>query len=139
MRERAKAKIFLKKEIKNIYSKPKKQWQQIGRINLVNYCTGEDAIPHIEFELDEEWRNQGIMSKELPKYLKLCKKYEHSRLIAIVKPDNAASIKILEKNGFIKFGSYTDNTLVYIIDLKIFKHINVFHEKIVKNINWKTE
>jgi GNAT superfamily N-acetyltransferase len=127
MKERAKPKIFLEREITNIYSKPKRQWQDIGRIYLIDYCTSKDSISHIEFELNEEWRNQGIMSKELPKYLKFCKKYGHNRLIALVKEGNIASIKLLEKNGFLKFRKI-DDTISYII------HLDIRYSKMLEKI-----
>ena len=68
------------------------------------------------------------MSKELPKYLKQCKKWHHFQLIANVKQDNIASIKLLEKNGFVKMVDIRD-TFVYLIDLNFTK------DNLVKAIN----
>lgn len=136
MEERMRSKIFLKREIRNIYSKPKRQWQNIGRINLVSYYKSKNDISHLEFELNEEWRNQGIMSKELPKYLKYCKKYGHNRLIALVKENNLASIKLLEKNGFLKFKKIGD-IIFYIIHLDI--RYSKMLEKIIKTTHYLTK
>lgn len=61
---RTQPKVFCVKEIKNIYSKPKREWEIIGRINLVSYLRGND-IPHLEFTIFDEfeqWRGKGIMS-----------------------------------------------------------------------------
>ncbi|PNX49909.1 MAG: hypothetical protein BV457_00280 [Thermoplasmata archaeon M9B1D] len=55
-------------------------------------------------------------AKELAKYLKLCKKYKHNRLIACVKKDNIPSIILLAKNGFVRVTEIGDN-YCYVIDL----------------------
>jgi len=83
--------IFCKTEIKD-------GKQTIGRINLVRYQL--QGIPHIEFELDENFRGKGIMSLELPKFLKKFKKRGGQRLIAVVKNENQPSIKLLQKKQF---------------------------------------
>ena len=110
--------IFLKRKIKNIYSRPRRQWEDIGKIILVNYFISENPIFFIEYEIDQQWRNQGIMSKELPKYLKYCKKHGFNRLVALVKENNLASIKLLEKNGFLK-SKKIDNIISYVTHLDI--------------------
>lgn len=132
MKDRSQPKIFLKHEI---FSDKYKR-NKIGRINLVKYLTGE-AIPHIEYKINEDQRGKGIMSRELPKYLKLCKKYDFNRLIANVMPDNIASIKILERNGFIKFATMEEGSLIYISDLNLADNIRVFHKQILKNFQFK--
>jgi len=84
----------------------------IGKIQLVDYTRDRAShpttrtIPHIEYELNEDFRNRGIMSKELPRYLKWLQKYEYNELIAIVKNDDEFaeySKKLLLKCGFVKF------------------------------------
>lgn len=55
---RTKPKVWL---IEEIYQERKK----IGQLMLVSYLT--QSKPHIEFFLNEEHWNKGIMSKELPK------------------------------------------------------------------------
>lgn len=111
MKARSRIRIFCKEIIKD------KNRKEIGVINLVNYLTGE-SIPHLEFRISEQFRNQGIMTKELPKYLKLCKKYGFNRMIANVKQDNLYSIKLLEKNNFFKVTSFKD-LFIYAIDLNL--------------------
>jgi len=107
---RVRPKVFCKYLI---YDKHKK----IGYIELVSYM-GRDDIPELEYSLDEEYRNKGIMTKELPLYIKrYCKKY-HRKIIAIVDDNNFFSIKILEKNGFAKYYSF-DNKHIYLLDLDI--------------------
>jgi len=88
--------------------------REVGCIQLVRYGQ-DDEKPHIEFALQQEYRNQGIMGRELPVYLKrIAKKYP--RLIALVKEDNAASIKLLQNNGFCPL-TFVDDTICYVIDL----------------------
>jgi RimJ/RimL family protein N-acetyltransferase len=115
--------VFRKREIK--YDK-----QVIGRINLVKYQ--RQGIPHIEFYLNEEFKGQGIMSKHLAKYLKDCQ-LDLMRLIAIVKKDNAASIKLLEKNKFVKIAVF-GNVLGYVAAFDLTKEIGKFHRQCLKNM-----
>lgn len=120
MKIRTNPKIFFKEEIKNIYSKPKRAWEVIGRINFVSYTYGEKQVDHLEFFLEEEHRGKGIMSIELPKYLKHRKKWGTTRLLAVVKKDNIASIKLLEKNDFVRFQEFEEEFiyLTYLIFTK---------------------
>lgn len=93
--------------------------KEIGTIQLVNYLNG--SRPHIELYLQKEYRNTGIMKKELKLYLKKCKEYTYTRqIIAVVKQDNIPSIKLLEQNGFIKVSNIEEN-IIYIIDLNFRK------------------
>ena len=112
MKARMNPKVWSKHEITTT-----KRWETIGYIQMVSYLTGK-STPHLEFAIDEAYQNQGIMSKELPKYLKRCKKYDNNQLIAVVKKDNVASRRLLEKNGFINVGNIDDN-VTYIIDLRL--------------------
>ena len=89
--------------------------EKVGYIQLVSYMTG-NAKPHIEYYIKPEYRNQGIMSRELPKYLKFHKEY-NPQLIAVVKPDNVASVRLLQKNGFVKITTMNDSDC-YIRDAK---------------------
>jgi len=110
------------------YHAIKHKYNQIGYIQLVSYLTG-GAKPHIEFSLDKEYRNQGIMTKELAKYLRWQKKY-NNQLIAVVKQDNTPSIKLLEKNGFIHIADIDDKR-GYIVDLNLTPEIV---KKIVRKV-----
>ena len=116
--------IFLKHKIKRIGT-------QVGRINLVKY-SGQ-TIPHIEFEIDEALRCKGIMSKELPKYLKKCKDFGALRLLAMVKHDNIASAKLLEKNNFIKLATL-ETTYAYVLALDLWDGLTKFHKEVLKNL-----
>ena len=108
MRERHKPRIHHKHDLhfKN---------NKIGYLQLVDYMCGK-MTPHIEYHLEPEYRNKGIMTKELPKYLKQLKKWKQYRLIALTDEDNIASIKLLEKNGFI-FCKQLETKSSYICDL----------------------
>jgi len=97
---------------KRKYSPDYHRYYAIGKIQLVDYTRDRAVnltkrlIPHIEYTLNEDFRNRGIMSKELPRYLKCLQKYEYNELIAIVKNDDEFaeySQKLLLKNGFVKF------------------------------------
>lgn len=125
MKERITPKIFCKEIIK-------RNKEDVGRINLVKYLVS--GLPHIEFEIFEGFRGRGIMSEELPKYLKKYAPYH--RMLAIVKKDNEASIKILEKNRFIKFATQ-DTTLTYILAVDLIDRIGEFQKEVLKNIRFK--
>ncbi len=112
MKARNQPKVWSKHEITTT-----KLWEKIGYIQLVSYLRA-DTTPHLEYSIDEGHRNQGIMSRELPKYLKKCKKYDNNQLIAVVKKDNLPSIKLLEKNGFFRVGEI-DDKFSYVIDLRL--------------------
>jgi RimJ/RimL family protein N-acetyltransferase len=87
----------------------------IGRIALVRY--EGLTLPNIEYKIfDKSNHNKRIMSEELPKYLDSCRLKGISKLIAQVEAGNLASIKILEKNGFIQTAKF-DEVLCYIVDL----------------------
>lgn len=94
---------------------------KIGYLQLVSYMTG-DSASHIEFKIEETWQFQGVMTKELPLYLKELKKWGHNQLLAVVKQDNTASKSLLEKNGFIAFKQMDEN-IIYIIDMRLTKEI----------------
>ncbi len=89
---------------------------EIGYLQLVTYMLGKTSIPHIEYHVNDAYRSKGIMSRELPKYLRMCKKYDCTRLVAVVENDNVASIKLLQGNGFIKIKDF-DNHCSYIAHL----------------------
>lgn len=74
----------------------------IGRINMITYSNSSE-IPHVEYDLDDEYHNQGIMTKELIKYLEEYTKKGFNKLLAVVEEENNASKRVLEKAGFIKF------------------------------------
>jgi len=81
--------------------KDSKTRKQIGRINMVSNLSG-DSIPHVEYDLDPSHQGKGIMTRELGKYLKTCKKNGYNKLMAVIEKDNIASARVCEKSGFIK-------------------------------------
>lgn len=99
-----------------LVDKPKTEAQgHIGYIQLLSY----DEIgkyPHLEFSLNEDYRNKGIMTVELKKFLKAIKE-ENPQILAIVKEDNLASARVLDKLGFIRFAIINDNHC-YLTDLR---------------------
>ena len=59
-------------------------------------------MPQLEYDLDKEYWNKGIMTQELKDYIKRIKN-NYKFLIAIVKKNNLASMRVLEKVGFNDF------------------------------------
>ena len=103
----------------------------IGYIRLIKQQ--RNGLPHLEYSLIEEYWNQGVMSIELPKYLKKCKKLDIPRLIALVKKDNEASIKLLEKSCFIKIATF-DDAFGYVLAQDLMVEIKEFNKKAVRSM-----
>jgi len=116
--------VFSKTEIKN-------GKEIIGYIQLVKYQ--RNGLPHIEYSLIQNYWNQKIMSLELPKFLKKCKKLEIPRLIAMVKQNNKASIKLLEKNSFIKIATF-DDKFGYVLAQDLISEIGIFNKNAIKSM-----
>ena len=72
----------------------------VGHIRLVSYYNS--LLPHLEFEIKEEYRQKGLMTQHLPIYLQQLKEKNITSLIALVKKDNLVSKKLLEQNNFIE-------------------------------------
>jgi len=103
----------------------------IGYIRLIKQQ--RNGLPHLEYSLIEEYWNQGVMSIELPKYLKKCKKLDIPRLVALVKKDNQASIKLLEKSCFIKIATF-DDAFGYVLAQDLMVEIKEFNKKAVRSM-----
>ena len=74
--------------------------REVGKIQILNYY--QSGVPELEYDLDKEYWGRGIMTQELTDYIEKIKdKYKF--LIAIVKKDNLASMRVLEKVGFNDF------------------------------------
>jgi len=74
--------------------------KEVGKIQILNYY--DSGVPQLEYDLDKEYWDKGIMTQELRDYLKRIKD-NYKFLIAIVKKDNLASMRVLEKVGFNDF------------------------------------
>jgi RimJ/RimL family protein N-acetyltransferase len=116
--------VFCKTEIKN-------GKEIIGYIQLVRYQ--RNGLPHIEYSLIENYWNQKIMSVELPKFLKKCKKLEIPRLIAMVEKNNKTSIRLLEKNKFIKIATF-DDKFGYVLAQDLMLEIGIFNKNAIKSM-----
>jgi len=103
----------------------------IGYIRLIKQQ--RNGLPHLEYSLIEEYWNQGIMSIELPKYLKKCKRLDIPRLVALVKKDNESSIKLLEKSCFIKIATF-DDAFGYVLAQDLMDEIKQFNKKAVRSM-----
>jgi RimJ/RimL family protein N-acetyltransferase len=109
------------------YFQIKKDGKEIGRVNLV--CNGQ--YPQIEYDLNEEYWNQGIMTKAVKEYLQIIKN-KFPKIIALVKDKNHASQKVLEKNGFVKVTTF-NATLTYIIDLEASEEKQKIMRELIKS------
>lgn len=94
-----------KAKIKNHYSIIRDH-REVGAIKLVYYA--DSAIPHIEYELEEEYRKKGIMKKELKKYIDAQREEGVHRFIAVVERGNKASIALLDKFNFQRLSDSKD-------------------------------
>ena len=104
----------------------------IGDIRLLTY-SNMDKFPFIQYVIYDEYRNQGIMSRELPVFLKACKKHSYHQICAMVQDDNIASIKLLTKNNFVEYKKIR-NIVTYLTDLRfdaqqIKKLLNIHTQK----------
>ena len=75
--------------------------KQCGYLQTIE-TKGFKAV-EIEYNLDKEYRNQGIMTNYLPAYLVDLQSKGYKRITAHVKKSNYASKKLLKRNGFFKF------------------------------------
>ena len=75
--------------------------KEVGYIQILSY---NNSHPQIEYDLDERHWNKGIMTRELRQYLEAIKN-DYKVVVAVVKEDNASSIRVLIKNGFIQIES----------------------------------
>lgn len=71
-----------------------------GHIKLVSYY--DSLLPHLEFEIKEEYRQKGLMTQHLRIYLQQLKEKNITSLIALAKKDNLISKRLLEQNNFIE-------------------------------------
>ena len=84
--------------------------KEVGYIQILSYS---NSHPQVEYDLDEEYWNKGIMTRELKNYLEDIKK-DYKVITAVVKDDNLASIRVLIKNGFIQIPSVKSGYKIYL-------------------------
>ena len=87
--------------------------KEVGYIQLVHR---HPAIPHVEYQLDDEHWGKGIMTGALTEYLASIKD-KFPKLIAMVERSNLASKRVLDKCGFV-FISKMSNYDVFVNDLQ---------------------
>lgn len=79
-----------------------------GWISLGPYRPGREALDHVgevSYYVDQECRGKGIASALLQHTLEVASQYGMSILVAILLDRNPASIGILEKFGFSRWGA----------------------------------
>ena len=82
------------------YHKIIRDGKEVGKIQILNYY--DSGVPQLEYDLDKEYWGNGIMTQELRDYIERIKD-NYKFLIAIVKKDNLASMRVLEKIEFSDF------------------------------------
>lgn len=96
--------------------------QQCGYLQTI-MTKGFKAV-EIEYNLDEEYRKQGIMTIYLPIYLAELERRGFKNILAHVEKENLASKKLLKKNGFIKFNEIRGiEIFLYISGIKLDRSI----------------
>jgi RimJ/RimL family protein N-acetyltransferase len=88
--------------------------KQIGIMQIVSYF--DIPPPHIEFRIDKEYQNKGIITENLKKYFNEIKS-EFPQLMAVVEEDNVACARVLDKVGFTRLGKMEDID-TYMIDFR---------------------
>jgi RimJ/RimL family protein N-acetyltransferase len=86
---------------------------EIGYLQLVK--DSRLLFPEIEYLLDENYWNQGIMSEELPKYLDYLRSENITRLHALVEVKNKYSQRLLTK--YFAKTKVIDDIVHYMTDL----------------------
>jgi RimJ/RimL family protein N-acetyltransferase len=90
-------------------------------IGLLSVLTYDTNIPLLEYEINPDYRGQGIASREVPIFLQEYQNMGYNQVTAMVEEDNIASRKILHKNGFIEFCKIKD-IITYIKDFRVDKY-----------------
>ena len=101
-----------------------KSGEYVGYIRLVIYETGTLALEHpqLEYEIEEKYRNQGVMSQELPKYLQFAFDNGEKIIVALCKESNLTSKRLLEKNSFLNTGKIEDK-IIFVLFQKFYKEL----------------
>jgi L-amino acid N-acyltransferase YncA len=85
-----------------------KQNKVIGWCSLSAYRKGREAleqVAEVSYYVHKDFQRQGTGSKMLKYALQVATNYKFETIIAILLGQNAASIKLLEKFGFKKWGT----------------------------------
>ena len=96
----------------------RKDGEDIGNVCLIKYPNL--SVPFLQYAVMPPYQNQGIASREVALFLKDCHKHGHDRISAMVQHGNIPSMKIIEKNNFVKIKNF-ENVFTYLIDLRISK------------------
>ena len=78
-----------------------------GWVSLSEYRPGRRALRHtaeISYYVDEAHRRQGVATALMRAAIELCPSLEISTLFAILLDDNLASVQLLERFGFERWG-----------------------------------
>jgi L-amino acid N-acyltransferase YncA len=79
-----------------------------------------DKTVEISYYVHDDYQNMGIGNVMLKEMIEVCKSFGYKTIIAIVFNINAASIRLLEKNEFQKWGCLPD---VVEIDGNTYSHL----------------
>ncbi len=79
----------------------------VGWISVSSYRAGRKALrftAEISYYIDETYRRQGIAGELIKFAIEKCKSINYKTLFAIILDKNIASIELIEKCGFNKWG-----------------------------------
>lgn len=96
--------------------------QIVGWISLSPYRGGREGLlktVEVSYFVDNDFQQRGVGSKMLKKILEKAKNLEYETVVAIIFESNLGSKKLLQKNGFERWGYLPD---VAQIDGKRFSH-----------------
>ncbi|MBN2435000.1 MAG: N-acetyltransferase [Spirochaetes bacterium] len=96
--------------------------QIVGWISLSPYRGGREGLlktVEVSYFVDNDFQQRGVGSKMLKKILERAKNLEYETVVAIIFETNLGSKKLLQKNGFERWGLLPD---VAQIDGKTFSH-----------------
>ncbi len=83
----------------------------VGWVSLSAYRPGREALKHtveISYGVCECMRRKGVGSAMVVKMLEVARERGHRIVFAIIFDNNTASLGLLEKHGFIKWGHLPD-------------------------------
>ena len=99
----------------------------IGRVSFFNLAYGGMMNCAVGYHLDKDHTGQGFMSEALEASCSfMFKEYKMHRIEAFILPENEASIRLIERSGFVKEGSrasymhingkYRDHEAYYLLE-----------------------
>ncbi|WP_179865679.1 MULTISPECIES: GNAT family N-acetyltransferase [unclassified Bacillus (in: firmicutes)] len=93
-----------------IYVKDDDATTLIGEVQFIFVTRGPKQSCMVGYQIGEKFNGQGYMTKALNAALKIAfEELKFHRVTSEVNPENLASLRVLEKVGFVKEGYYRKN------------------------------